>query len=341
MIQRGYAVLFQTLCHGNIKFDPQSIERYTKPRNSSKSKNAQLVTFMASLTFVLECVPGWRLCRITISAVVDQRVFRHNPWARACPIARSRYFVRSMEITNRLVMMTDFNRWTAVVRGAVIFGVEKATNQSTLCMSGCPRSYGVLVRKRYSKVEHDAKDLKRDHALDIDMAQDQLQWLVKKGDLVLSNQDMEVSIGFERNLTRAGAKNGSIEIYAYDDDDLPTRLSDSWNGTKLLAAFTSSILTLAEPGLTRIYTLEYDLGPYPLSQHKLINANGQIYVASLMLKLRLAPGFVRAQLCLQTSDLVISEARIRDRMLDDLISPTLEELVRHYEDEEQEVSDLE
>lgn len=98
-------------------------------------------------------------------------------------------------------------------------------------MSRCPRSYGVLVRKPYSKVEHDTADLRKDHALGTDMAEDQLQWLVKKGDLVLSNEDMEVSIAFERNLTQAGPKNGSVAIYAYDFDDLPTSFSTSRNGT--------------------------------------------------------------------------------------------------------------
>ena len=119
---------------------------------------------------------------------------------------------------------------TAVVRGAVIFGVEKATNPSIVSMNGCPRSYGVLVRKPYSKVEHDSKDIQRDQVLNTDMVSDQLQWLIKKGDLVLSNEDMEVNIVFERNLTQAGPKTGSVAIYAYDYEDLPTSFSKAWNG---------------------------------------------------------------------------------------------------------------
>jgi hypothetical protein len=98
-------------------------------------------------------------------------------------------------------------------------------------MSACPRSYGVLVSKPYSKVEHDPQDLKRDHVLKTDMAREQLQWLIKKGDLILSNEVMEVSVIFERNLTEAGSKKGSITIFAYDYDDLPTSFSRYRNGT--------------------------------------------------------------------------------------------------------------
>lgn len=229
---------------------------------------------------------------------------------------------------------------TAVVRGAVIFGVEKATSPSIVSMSACPRSYGVLVRQPYSKVNHDPKDFQKDQALNKDMAQDQLEWLIKKGDLVLSNEKMEVNIVFERNLTQAGPKNGSIPIYAYEFEDLPTSFSKAWNGNGSLVSFVKRILTRAEKGLTRVYTLEYDLSPYPLSQHKLSRIPG-IYVASLVLKLRLAPGFVQVRLCLEATDHVIAIARIRDHELDDLVCPALDELRYHRDEEEQEVSDME
>lgn len=120
---------------------------------------------------------------------------------------------------------------TAVVRGAAIFGVEKAANESTTKMYACPRSYGVLDSTLFSDIDHHSKDRVTDPLLNTDMVKNQLRWLIKKGDLVLSNRIKEVSRPFDRIFTESGSKKGSISIFAYNYEDLPERYDIARNGT--------------------------------------------------------------------------------------------------------------
>jgi hypothetical protein len=65
------------------------------------------------------------------------------------------------------------------------------------------------------------------------MAEEKLIWLIKKEDLILSNQPMEVSATITKNFTEIGLRTGSIPIYVYDGnrDEIPQRLSESRNGS--------------------------------------------------------------------------------------------------------------
>jgi len=58
------------------------------------------------------------------------------------------------------------------------------------------------------------------------MAKDQLMWLIKKEDLILSNKPKEVAATFTKNLTETGVKTGTIPVYVYDGDRgrIPERL---------------------------------------------------------------------------------------------------------------------
>lgn len=132
---------------------------------------------------------------------------------------------------------------TAVVRGAAIFGIEKAANESTTKMYACPRSYGVLDNTLFSEIEHQSTDRVTDPLLNTDMVKNQFRWLIKKGDLVLSNRIKEVSRPFDRMFTEFGSKKGSIEIFAYSDDDLPGSYDNTWDGNYVLSHFQSTILT--------------------------------------------------------------------------------------------------
>ena len=62
------------------------------------------------------------------------------------------------------------------------------------------------------------------------MAKEQLMWLIKKGDLILSDQPKVVRRWFTMNFPENGPRRGTIPIYAYDDDDIPKRLGNSKNG---------------------------------------------------------------------------------------------------------------
>lgn len=83
----------------------------------------------------------------------------------------------------------------------------------------------------FSDITHDVRDRVEDPLVPI-MAKDQLVWLIKKEDLILSNEPKEVTAPFTVNLTETGPRNGTIPIYAYDGDRdrLPDRLANAENG---------------------------------------------------------------------------------------------------------------
>jgi hypothetical protein len=99
----------------------------------------------------------------------------------------------------------------------------------------------VSVHAPFSNVTHDLKDLVPDALTKTDMAKDQLLWMIKKEDLILSNQPKEVTSIFTKNFTATGPRTGTISIYAYDGDRdyLPDRLANSQNGS-----LTSSLLAV-------------------------------------------------------------------------------------------------
>jgi hypothetical protein len=123
-------------------------------------------------------------------------------------------------------------RWTAVVRGAAIFGIEKSANKSLSTMTACARSYGVTHDEPYSDVLHDKRDKVVDTITGIAFAKEQLKWLIIKGDLILSSDPKEARSTFNANFAEAGPKpSGSIPIWAYDGDNLPDRLANSESGS--------------------------------------------------------------------------------------------------------------
>jgi len=97
-------------------------------------------------------------------------------------------------------------------------------------MSACPQSYGVSVSASYSHIEHHSQDQVVDSLTKTAMAKEQLMWLIKKGDLILSDQPKVVRRWFTMNFPEQGPRRGMIPIYAYDDDDIPERLGNSKNG---------------------------------------------------------------------------------------------------------------
>src|SRR5277367_128079 len=83
------------------------------------------------------------------------------------------------------------SRWTAVVRGAVIHGIEKLDNRNLTIMKSCPRSFGIMLSQAYKASRHDSRDCYTDAFTNRTMANGQLIWLIRKGDLLLSNERKE------------------------------------------------------------------------------------------------------------------------------------------------------
>jgi hypothetical protein len=127
-----------------------------------------------------------------------------------------------------------FLSWTAVVRGAAIFGIEKSSSKALSTMDPSPLSYGISVNAPFSDVEgHNTQDRVVDELTNTAMAKEQLIWMINQGDLILSNKPKESKGTFSINFLETGPRTGTIPIYAYDQgdrDDRPDRLSISENG---------------------------------------------------------------------------------------------------------------
>jgi hypothetical protein len=100
-------------------------------------------------------------------------------------------------------------------------------------MKACPRSYGVSVHVPFSDVENRAKDKEDDPITGTAVAKDQLMWLIKKGDLILSNKPKEVTGPVTMQFKESSPRTGSILIYAYDRDKLPTSLASCERGLSI------------------------------------------------------------------------------------------------------------
>jgi hypothetical protein len=97
-------------------------------------------------------------------------------------------------------------------------------------MAACPRSYGVTINQPFSVIGCDQRDLVTDTLTKKPMAASQLKWLIKKGDLVLSDEPKAPRAPLTINFTADSPRLVAIPIYAYDGDQLPDRLSNSKNG---------------------------------------------------------------------------------------------------------------
>jgi len=194
---------------------------------------------------------------------------------------------------------------TAVVRGAAIFGIEKSSNKAISSMSACPRSYGISADIAFSEIVHDPEDRISDSLTKKDVVRDQLKWLIKKGDLILSDQMRAVSGTLKVDFKSTQLKRGSIPIYAYDDDDLPDSLNHARN----------------ELGLSKIFSLEYDLTSVPLEYFRVTKGIGRhptIHTAALDLNIRVCPSRLRVSLSIGRRP--ITSEVIPDSTLDGLVA---------------------
>jgi hypothetical protein len=125
----------------------------------------------------------------------------------------------------------DKTRLTAVVRGAVIFGIENSSNDTTSSMSACPRSYGISADIAFSEIVYGLGEHIRDDLTMKDVARTQLKWLIKKGDLILSDQMRAASSLLKVDFKASQPKTVAIPIFAYDNDDPPDSLTHAQNGS--------------------------------------------------------------------------------------------------------------
>lgn len=119
------------------------------------------------------------------------------------------------------VVPTSDHCWAAVARGAVMHGLQKRT-ENVVYMRSAARNYGVKTQQPFSAFKHSADTICQDPFDAQQKAENQMTWLVKKGDLILSNTPTYASIDICRKFRAQDSKNFCTNLLANDDDTAPT-----------------------------------------------------------------------------------------------------------------------
>jgi hypothetical protein len=110
------------------------------------------------------------------------------------------------------------------MRGAVIYGTEKTRTRKFKTMRTCPNSYGINLAEPYSEIDHRKADRAVNLLTNASMAVRQVRWLIRKGDVIISNSPRTVHESFKILFKEAGKITGEIPICTYRHDDIPNPL---------------------------------------------------------------------------------------------------------------------
>lgn len=143
---------------------------------------------------------------------------------------------------------TPDTSWTAIVRGAVVCGIDNAQIPSIRRARASPYSYGVSLDESFQDGFHPPEDLKQFSPKGKKFAQAQLIWLVNEGDVVFANETRKVKKEFTVSFSKAG---NSIDLPIYrhscatdeDSTDRPNRMNIAKSGklTRTLLICSNSL----------------------------------------------------------------------------------------------------
>lgn len=142
----------------------------------------------------------------------------------------------------------DANSWTAVVKGAVVCGIEKDATSNLSKAIPSPRHFGIIANEQFTRINHhDGQDLHVNPLTNVQMAQNQLLWLINKGDAIFSDEPVVVTHSLSKAFSEKGSKFVKVTVYAYFDDEKhrPTRLKGATDGMYFpLILIVFSVLTM-------------------------------------------------------------------------------------------------
>src|ERR1700712_2975095 len=97
-------------------------------------------------------------------------------------------------------------------------------------MSPCRQSFGITFPEPYSDLKHREEDSYLDPLTKKVMAGGQLHWLIRKGDLILSDQPTTAVKAIQFTFQKHDKIKKELPIYMYPEEDIPERFHNSWNG---------------------------------------------------------------------------------------------------------------
>lgn len=85
----------------------------------------------------------------------------------------------------------------------------------------CTKSYGILINEAFSVDRFDPRDCFMESGTKTTMAGKQFAWLIRRGDLILSDEDKKVHKWFSCPFQTSHGRKFDLPVYVYprDDDD--------------------------------------------------------------------------------------------------------------------------
>jgi hypothetical protein len=133
------------------------------------------------------------------------------------------------------IVAEEIFRWTAVVRGAAMHGIEKSRLKNYVQTASSPNYYGLAQDQEQSKGLGDERHQYYDPITGKTMGKEQMSWIIHRGDLILLSSPDAPDTLLSFILRDTDEKTFTIPIYQYleDDDDLPVRLKGATKGKYL------------------------------------------------------------------------------------------------------------
>lgn len=123
-------------------------------------------------------------------------------------------------------MLTQY-RWSAVVRGAALYGIEKNRLKNYVKTCGCPHYYGIAQDQEEPKGT--GKQQYQDPVTGKILGRNRLSWVIHQGDLVLlsSLECQETLLAFR--FRERDPRTFTIPVYKYleEDNNLPRRVREN------------------------------------------------------------------------------------------------------------------
>jgi len=146
--------------------------------------------------------------------------------------------------------------WTAVVRGAVLHGIEKDASSTLSIATGSPRYFGISVNEKFSRISHEEKDMVIDPVTNSQKVEGQLLWLFHRADLVLSDAPTTCHQILTISFRESDTAERELTVYSYsdDDDEPPTRIHNSLDDLSVSHILQYSLTDLDKKMLERTRT---------------------------------------------------------------------------------------
>lgn len=168
------------------------------------------------------------------------------------------------QIQRGLDIMQPANAWTAVVRGAVLRGLEEA---ELVLSRKSRRFYGVTCSQEFDSSIHSEESKYWDSLAGKFKAFNRMKWFISKGETVSATEP--VQLGFSHNFRQNAAKAVTVKLITCDEENAPLDFDSSpGSSTKVLCKMVVNIESV--PGNlwkervnssgTRYLKLSHDIG---------------------------------------------------------------------------------